>query len=122
MSTESSKTTTWAEANPDWTPSKTGVPAFEIFNDDWHIKIYANGMMEGDPPGTGISNLLGGALLKHAPELFRYFSKPMASSRSLANNSTSPGASSLGGSQSSEAGNPAALKSPLHREAATGDK
>lgn len=111
MSTGSSKPITWAKANPDWTPSTTGVPAFEIFNDDWHIKIYANGMMEGEPPGTGIVNLVGPAL---TPEMLRYFSKPIASSRSLANSSMSPGALRRGGSQSSEDGNPADLKSPLH--------
>ncbi len=60
-------------------PQSTGNPIFELFNSEWHIKIYANGWIEGAPKGTGIANLIGVAI---KPEWERYFSKPQAASQS----------------------------------------
>jgi hypothetical protein len=51
--------------------NETGHPIFEITESDRHIRIYANGVVEGCDSGR-IVNHIGVAI---RPELFAYFSK-----------------------------------------------
>ena len=120
--------------DPNWEMPETGNPIFELTNYDagWHIKIYANGMVEGAPPRTAISCVLGSETF-NSLDFFRRHSKPIpqeyldylssfsTSDRDAANTNCSEGSLREGTSQFSS-DSPVRAISASQSETTTGEK